>query len=370
MMKYLFCFLWIALFTSSCEDAVDEIAPSEVTNASLYFPPVQSDEWENVTPEELGWETEKIPDLLQFLEQNNTRAFLLLKNGKIALEYYGGKTLAGQDFSNNSNWYWASAGKTLTAFLVGIAQEEGYLDINHPSSDYLGEGWTSLSTAQEAAIKVSNQLSMNTGLDEGVTNKDCTDKDCLQFLTTPNSRWAYHNAAYTLLDGVVEGATQQDFDTYFNTKIANPIGMTGFWQYIDYNHVFFSNARSMARFGLLILNKGKWQDLPILSDEKYYEAMVNTSQTLNESYGYLWWLNGKNSYMLPGLQTKFTGSISPDAPQDMVAAVGKNGQLLCIVQSQNLVLIRMGDLPTDGGLVPISFQNLLWQEVNKVMDVE
>ena len=49
----------------------------------------------------------------------------------------------------------------------------------------------------------------------------------------------------------------------------------------------------MARFGLLILNKGNWDGNQIMTDTNYFNQMLNSSQSLNESYGYLWWLNGK-----------------------------------------------------------------------------
>ena len=62
----------------------------------------------------------------------------MLKDGKIAIEKYFGT------FTKDSLWYWASAGKTLTAFLVGQAQENGLLSISDSTSKYLGSGWTGL----------------------------------------------------------------------------------------------------------------------------------------------------------------------------------------------------------------------------------
>jgi hypothetical protein len=49
-----------------------------------------------------------------------------------------------------------------------------------------------------------------------------------------------------------------------------------------------------------------------------------------------------------------------------LAAMGKNGQLINIVPSLELVMIRMGDNP-DNSLVPVSFQNDLWEKLNKVI---
>ena len=91
--------------------------------------------------------------------------------------------------------------------------------------------------------------------------------------------------------------------------------------------------------------------------------MISSSQTLNNSYGYLWWLNGKASYMLPGFQFVFNGKLFPNAPNDLIAALGKNGQIINVVPSQDLVLIRMGQNP-DSSLVPMNFVNELWDYLN------
>ena len=98
----------------------------------------------------------------------------------------------------------------------------------------------------------------------------------------------------------------------------------------------------------------------------YYDVMVNTSQNLNLSYGYLMWLNGKASAMEPGLQTVVNQFLTPSAPADMFAAMGKNGQLINVVPSQGLVVIRMGDAP-DTASVSLTLQEDLWKELNKVI---
>ena len=134
-----------------------------------------------------------------------------------------------------------------------------------------------------------------------------------------------------------------------------------------YNNVYWSTARDMARFGLLVLNKGKWNQTNVLSDENYYSQMVNTSQNLNPSYGYLWWLNGKESIIFPSLPNSFNTSLSENAPNDLFAGMGKNGQFVEIIPSKNFVVIRMGEAP-DGSLVPISFHNEMWGKIKLVIN--
>ena len=86
----------------------------------------------------------------------------------------------------------------------------------------------------------------------------------------------------------------------------------------------------MARFKLLILNNGNWDGNQIMNDTNYFNQMLNSSQSLNESYGYLWWLNGKTSYMLPG-QFVFNNKY---LMLHFIAALGKNGQIINIVPSK------------------------------------
>lgn len=324
---------------------------------TIYFPPLTGNTWDTIAPQTLDYCQPKIDSLYNFLEQNNSKAFILLKDGKIVLEEYFGTHTA------TTPWQWASAGKTITSFMTGIAQQEGYLSITDTTASYLGQGWTNCTPQQEEKISIWNQLTMTSGLDDGVSDHYCTLDTCLNYLADPGTRWAYHNAPYTLLDQVIENATGQTLNSYTTQKLKIPTGMTGTFYSAGYNNVFVSNARSMARFGSLILNKGNWNGNQIMTDTAYFNDMVNTSQNLNKSYGYLWWLNGKSSFMVPMLQNVFPGFVCPNAPADLIAAIGAGGQFLNVVPSQNLVWLRMGDEPTTS-LVPFLLNDQIWEYVN------
>ena len=154
-MKYsLLIICTIVLFFTSCKKNVataTQVTPPAPQD-SLYFPPVNSNEWQTTSPASLGWNETALNDLYTYLQQKNTKAFIILKNGKIVTEQYFGS------FTADSLWYWASAGKTMTAMLVGIAQQEGLLNIGDKSSKYLGTGWTSLPQNKEGLITIRNQL--------------------------------------------------------------------------------------------------------------------------------------------------------------------------------------------------------------------
>jgi CubicO group peptidase (beta-lactamase class C family) len=326
---------------------------------NLYFPPVDSDEWDTISPASLSYCTERIDSLYTYLEQNNSKAFILIKDGKIVLEKYFG------EFTNDSVWYWASAGKTLTAALIGIVAEQNYLSINDTSSKFLGSGWTNCTTEQEEKITIRHQLCMTSGLDDGLANPDCTDDSCLQFLAEAGTRWAYHNAPYTLLTDIIETASGLTINQFNYLKMSSKTGINGAFIQTDDNVVFYSKARSMARFGLLLLAGGNWDTLPIIADTTYFNQMTHSSQNINLSYGYLTWLNGQESFMLPQTQFVFPGSLNPEAPDDVFMAVGKNAQLINIAPSKNLVWIRMGNQPEgEAGAISPVFNNSVWSYIN------
>lgn len=347
-MKKILLFALLLSILISCTK--DDSSNEDVT----YFPPNDTDVWETKAISGLGWNQNKLQPLLDFLEQKNTKSFIILHNGKIVVENYFGTHTA------SSSWYWASAGKTLTTAVSGIAEQEGLININNKVSDYLGTGWTSAPLAKENLITCKNLLSMNSGLDD--TLGDDVSPANLQYVADAGTRWAYHNV-YVKMQDVVAQASGQTWDNYFNAKLKNPIGMSGAWIQIGGLSVFSSNTRSMARFGLMIYAKGKWNSTQIIN-ENYLIAATNTSQNINQAYGYLWWLNGKSSYHLPQTQIEFNGTLIPNAPNDMYAALGKNDQKIYVVPSRKLVIVRMGDAADGTNFALSDFDNVLWEKIN------
>lgn len=351
MYKTLFYLLSFFLFANCSPDS----KPDTTTTENSYFPPLTGNNWETKSISDLVWNQEAVQPLLDYLELKHSKSFLILVNGRIVMEnYFNGH-------SATTNWYWASAGKTLTTALTGIAEQEGYINTNNKVSDYLGTAWTAEPLEKENLITCKHLLTMTSGI-EDIVNGDAVDPASLTYKADAGTRWAYHNV-YVKLQDVIAQATGQSWNTYFNSKLRDKIGMNGVWLPLDNNSVYFSNARSMARFGLLMLNKGKWENNVILN-ESFFNAATTTSQNLNLSYGYLWWLNGKNSYRLPQSQLQFSGSIIPNGPNDMFMALGKNDQKIYVIPSKKMVVIRMGDAADSVNPALSDFDNTLWQKIN------
>ncbi len=332
------------------------IVPAPILTESMYFPPLTGSNWESKSVTDLGLKQSAVQPLLDFLQLKKSKSFIILINGRIVLENYF------NDHSATTPWYWASAGKTLTSTVTGIAQQEGFININNKVSQYIGTGWTSENLAQENLITCKNLLSMTSGIDDDFSPTQNVNPASLIYKADASSRWAYHNV-YVKLQDVVAQATNQSWGNYFNSKLRDKIGMDGNWFTSGENIVYRSTSRSMARFGLLMLNKGKWENTTILN-QNYFDEATNASQNINQSYGYLWWLNGKSSYMLPSLQTQFQGSLILSAPSDMFMALGKNDQKIYIIPSKKMVVIRMGESADDLNLALSDFDETLWQKIN------
>jgi CubicO group peptidase (beta-lactamase class C family) len=326
----------------------------ESGNAQSYFP-ANGQPWETVSFAEAGWCSDSLSALIEYLDQEDTKAFIVLQDGRIIIEHYF------DSFTSDSLWYWASAGKTLTSSLVGIAESEGYLNIDSTVSTYLTSGWSSMTIDQEDEVTVRHQLTMTTGLNENVSNDDCTLPSCLEYLAEPGTRWAYHNAPYSLLYQVLQSATGFNMNQFFSQKIGIPCGISGlYFPSGSYNQTFVSTPRNMAKFSLLLQSQGVWNGAEIIPSS-YFQSMITPSQDINQAYGYLTWLNGSSSFMIPDTQIQFPGMMAPSAPEDTYAGLGKNGQVVSASPSKNVSFIRMGN--GNNELVSVTILENIWKKM-------
>jgi CubicO group peptidase (beta-lactamase class C family) len=356
-MKNLTLISILLLSIVSCSKNGGEIQPAQTE--SMYFHSNTSANWETRSIASLGWNQNAVQALKDFLIQKNTKSFMILVNGRIVMEeYFNGHTA-------NSTWEWNSAGKTLVATTIGIAQQEGLLTIGNRASAYLGAGWTSMPLVKENLITVRNLLTMTSGIDD---TKQLIIKPNLTYVADAGTRWAYGNVFQKLID-VTANASNRSFEDYFNEKLRNKIGMDGSWDFGAIFSIYHSTTRSMAKFGVLALNKGKWNTQQVVN-ESFFTESTSTSQNINPSYGYLWWLNGKTSFMIPSEQTIYQGSLVPNAPTDMYAAMGAKDQRIYVIPSKKMVVIRMGEAadPTNPSFAISGFDNALWAKINAVIN--
>ncbi len=112
-----------------------------------------------------------------------------------------------------------------------------------------------------------------------------------------------------------------------------------------------STCRDLARFGVLMLDRGRWHGRQIVS-RRFVDAATSRSSTpLNAAYGYLWWLNregvvaGVTAATSVGSVEQGTvarGRMVPGAPASMYWALGLGNQLIQIDPASRTVVVRLG----------------------------
>ena len=74
--------------------------------------------------------------------------------------------------------------------------------------------------------------------------------------------------------------------------------------------------------------------------------------------------------MIPGEQTVFPGSLIPNAPAGMFAAMGAKDQRIYVIPSKKMVVVRMGDAsdPANPNFAVSGFDSALWEKINAVIN--
>ncbi len=248
----------------------------------------------------------------------------------------------------------ASVAKSMVAVLFGMALDDGAITGLDQSASAFIPAWRN---DARAGITLHHLLSMTSGLDDtglalrGVTGDQFVINGAAPLAHPPGTRWAYNTAAYHLLFHILMRATGERFEAWADRKLLGPLGMrdtvwvTSQGQGADGPVTNYYSAASTARdlwaFGRMVMQGGAWQGRQVVSAD-YVTRMVTASQPLNRSYGLLWWVNaedGLDVFGRPG------GRRFPASPHDTYAALGAGGQVILIVPSRELILVRQGDPP-------------------------
>ncbi|MEW6303918.1 MAG: serine hydrolase domain-containing protein [Verrucomicrobiota bacterium] len=333
----------------------------------LYFPPAKGD-WETIAPAKAGWDAGKLNEALELAGQRKSSGVVVLHRGRIMAERYwkaddspGAKgkdyslRVKGTDAVGGAIEDVASVQKSVSAILTGIAQHKGLLRLDDPVHKHLGQGWSKALLTQEEEITIRHLLTMTSGLTEDLT-----------FEAPAGKRWRYNSAAYARTMDVVAAAAKKSANDLTREWLTGRIGMNdsawaerpGLGAKGALNpRGFTTTARDLARFGLLILANGRWQDQTIIADREFLHDALHPSQELNPSYGYLWWLNGQKE-VARGAGQRAKGPLIPGAPPDLVAALGALDRKVYVVPSLDLVVTRLGNAAGAG------FDNEFWKALS------
>jgi hypothetical protein len=162
----------------------------------------------------------------------------------------------------------------------------------------------------------------------------------------PGERFEYDSGSSHLLSAVVQRATGEPAASFARRHLFERIGMTSVvWPAdpggISSGGTFLEmTARDAARFGLLYLERGRWGDRRIVSEDWVRESTRRQSwgRFWSGRYGYHWWLEDEEPpYVLP---------------EGTFLAQGWGGQFIIVIPSRRLVAVFTGRLPSERASLP------------------
>jgi CubicO group peptidase (beta-lactamase class C family) len=305
-----------------------------------YFP--RGKEWETRAPKDAGMDAAAIDDAIKYAAEHNSTGLVIVRGGRLVTEQYW------QNWTPETAQPIFSASKSITATLVGMAIEEGKMKGVEQSASAFVPQWKG--TPKEA-ITIRHILTMTSGIKVGAVRAtaevDAFEETAgLPLEHNPGTHWAYNTPVYRMLFRMLEMATGENINSYTRRKFAPLAWQNSSWDCgaapnNKTNCTWYrSSLRDMAKFGLLILRHGQWEDKQLIS-ASFVKESTSASQKLNEAYGYLWWLNGKASFKLAGGRA-VEGMMWPDCPPDAIGALGAQDKKIYVVPGLDLVVARHG----------------------------
>ena len=269
--------------------------------------------------------------------KKRTRSLLVIYKDKIIAEKYD------IGFDKNSKLLGWSMTKSITSAMFGILEKQRKFDIDDPAPipEWVND--------KRKLITTSDLLHMNSGLQWVEDYASISDATKMLFQAEdmtraqadkpaeykPNMRWNYSSGTTNLLSGILrkQFKTHQEYLDFWYSALIDKIGMNSMVIETDMagNYVGSSygwaTTRDWSKFGLLYLHKGNWNGEQIFNEswEKYTTTPTNRS---DGRYGGHFWLNA--------------GGHFPDVPRDMYYCSGFQGQMVAIIPSLDLVIVRMG----------------------------
>lgn len=294
-----------------------------------------------------------------------TRAVVIVQSGRIVFERYGDGY--GPDMRLVS---WSMA-KSFTHALVGAAVLQGRVGIDAPmGSPHWRAG------DRRASITWRQWLQMVDGQDyteigaPSVLDNDVTHllygagrSDTARFaaglplIHDPGTHWNYNSAGTVLIADALTRAIVPDprdpndrrrrMRAWMDQSLFGPIGMRPVVEF-DPSGLYYGSAliwataRDFARFGYLYLRGGVWDRRRVLPEGWVDFARTRGSDPDTDVYGAHWWLTPAHGEGTPMRSL----IVHPDL-RDAFSAQGHEGQIIVVVPSRDIVLVRLGHF--DGG---------------------
>ncbi|MFM7447554.1 MAG: serine hydrolase domain-containing protein [Leptolyngbyaceae cyanobacterium] len=289
-----------------------------------------------------------------YSEANDGLAMVVVRAGQVVFESY-------KRVRPERGLVSASMAKSLSCPIAVLSVQDGLLTLDEPVANTITE-WKN--NPRKSRITIRQLLNLTSGIPGGdIANiPSYTDAIATQLTALPGNRFQYGSIPFQIFGEVMRrkltarGMTGTPL-TYLNSRLLQPMGL-------KYDRWFSPNgepnlasgavisAREWAKYGILLLNRGRWQGQQLLNSGLLNQCFQGTEA--NPAYGITFWLNK------PGL-THNGLSMQPirAASDSMVMAIGAGDQVMFVLPEQNLVVVRQGRLLETGGFNREKFLNLV-----------
>lgn len=276
-----------------------------------------------------------------------TISLLVVYKGEIIHERYAD----GFDMTTRTRT-WSTA-KSIASTLIGMLVDEGRMELDAP----LGFEWLPETRSPETdprnEITLRHALNMSTGLQSIDNNRleyatgsgmsywagasSITGARSRALIREPGTRWDYENYDTLLAVYAMKRALggEKEYAEFPRKALLDKIGMRNtlvstdrFGDFILSSQVY-TNARDLARFGLLYLQNGVWNGERLLSEEwiDFVRTPAPATAEIGNMYGGQFWLVPDDREGIP---------------EGAYMTNGNRGQFTIIVPSHDLVIVRRG----------------------------
>ena len=332
------------------------LATAEIAGAaasSIGQAPWPTDEWPRSTAEEQGLDPLPLAELVELMREGERlpglHSLLVVRNGYLVVEEY----FAG--YGPERLHTLQSVSKSFTSALIGIAIERGYIEgVDERILDFFPERRDELAADERrAAITLEALLTMRSGTDyhEGYRdsphwqlNRLATGWDTFYLkrpmVREPGTHFQYDSGGVILMSSMLKQRSGMHADAFADRFLFPPLGINRtHWDRNREGHPHTGGGldltpRDMAKFGLLYLRGGRWEEKQVVpaswvaeSFQEYVDFEGRRGGNVS-GYGYLWWI------------------LKPDpagaGEQPIYAAMGFRAQYIFLVPEHDIVVVVTG----------------------------
>ncbi len=310
-------------------------------------------QWKTVSPESAGWSRAKLDAASAYASTLQTAAVMVIHQGRVVYE----RGDVAKPFPCHS------MRKSILSALYGPHVASGRIDLDRTLAALgLDDNEPSLTDVEKRAT-IRHLLQARSGIYHTALyeSADMTASKPPRGSHPPGEFWHYNNWDFNALGTVFESLTGRSLYEEFEDRLAVPLGMQDFvraehtgyvtgQQSVHRAYPFVLSARDLARFGLLMLRRGRWGDRAILPESWIDESTGTYSDGRGgEGYGYMWWTMQKGAALW-----------GAGVPPGTYSAHGYRGHLLYVIPAWDVVVVHRVDTFGDTDRVSkIAFLRLL-----------